>query len=220
MGKLLHLRGLQLVITFLPVYKDGGYSQDVFRVGPFWNAESLQDWQKLFIDYFQGEFEAEEDITECTIPSAEIETYDPNDFVVSPEDPLLIAQEVLDIMLQSVVREYPDDTEGPFLWKALIRLEMAGGGFSLDAMVVSGPFVEREDILPWCTPFIQSVKQRASQVKGVKVELLDEHIVAERRYVFDDDECLLNASHDPKIGGQRFFSDFMQGLIAACNFKV
>jgi hypothetical protein len=220
MGILLQLRGFQLIMTFLPIYSDGGFSQDVFRVGPFRNRQSLKEWQASFVDCFQAEFEKEEEITECRISSSYIESYDPRQPAFYPLYPLLIAREVLDIMLESVFREYQDDSVGPFLWKALIRLEMKAGNFPLDTQVVCGPFSDREDIPSWCTPFIQSVRQRASQVRGVKLELLEESIVAESRYSFnEDEEYLLNANLDPTAAGQKFFSEVMQDLIAACNIK-
>jgi hypothetical protein len=219
MGELIQLR-LQLVMLFKPIFFDGSYDEVEISFGPFANRQALKKWHLAFIGYFQEGFEQEPEIDECTIPSSDVQPYDPREVIFYPQDPWLAAQEALDLMLFCMPRAYEDDSAGPFLWRALARLTMQGYSLPVDIPAVSGPFRSTKDITAWCTQLNDAIKGKISHLGVVSFEFQCEEIVRECQHEFSEEEYLFNAERDPTKEGEDFFSSLMRDMIATRNVRI
>lgn len=207
MGELLSFCGLQLVITFSPVFADQGRSVEVFRYGPFPNEWRLRHWLKKFMECFQKEFEAEAEIIDCPCSEPDVNRFDPRvpTFFTSL-DPLICAQNTLDQMLIAGSRTYPEGIEGPFLGEIIMRFRLADDEDLIILPVIVGPFADKEDIPRWSNIFLEEVMGKMSNFPGVELEDPLEAICPERSYIYSEEESefLAKATDNPLEIARKF----------------
>jgi len=225
MGDLLYLKGIQLVMVFLPIFPNGQYDQFAIKIGPFRNRSALDKWAEQYLDSFQRAIEKCKEIAECVKPKLEIETYNPDDIAVfSPKDPNVMCREILEVMVFTNSKEYLEANSGYIFWEAIVRFELCEPKSRIETEVCFGPFDNVNIMSAWWGKFIRGIHQQASRIRGVKFKALkgwqarkreEEFFSGEQEYInFADIEFL-----NPRVEGKIFCSEMVQDLIYDYNSR-
>ncbi|MDD5489401.1 MAG: hypothetical protein PHP25_01825 [Candidatus Moranbacteria bacterium] len=224
MGDLVYLRGIQLVLVFLPIFESGQYDRLFIKVGPFWRENSLNAWKNRFLDAFEKKLEECEEISDCAKHADSLEAYDPSDLsVFQPKNPEAICEDIFEAMVFANSKEYLEGTVEYVFWEAIIRFDLQSPESFLETEVSFGPFESVDVLSAWWGRFTRGVRRQASRIKGVKFKTLKGGLARKRMGEFcecDEEEGynyfdikFLN----PRQEGRVFCSEMVQDLVYIIN---
>jgi hypothetical protein len=222
MEDLIDMRGYQLVLAFAWTFKESAEPDgEVFRFGPFRTEWGAEKWEGKFLWFFENELSLVDDRITCHLAWDDIEPFDPNGTFFHPQAPELEAEEILDIILSWRDEEFPEDTEGPFIWEGVIRLKIKKSRVFVEMPVVVFPFEDVDQAMQWANKFVAALSDRKAAFGSLRLQVLDEGIATEEAHFFDNDfesdEYVLTSELDPEEEAKNLFSLLMHDLIKQRN---
>jgi hypothetical protein len=224
MGNLFYLRGMQIVFTFLLIFRNGQRDQFVVKVGPFGTKNSFLSWRNKFLEVFREGCTEEEEIVGCIKVSERPQPFDPGDLsVFRPQEQEYMCGEIIDAVVFSNSKEYLDEPHEYIFWDVMVRFDFRANPSFFVTEVRFGPFVSMNNCSAWWSKFVRGVRTRASRIKGVKFKTLKKTVIKSVSPEFDacnddvDIVCEIMDCLNPRTEGEIFCSESVQDWLLVKN---
>lgn len=226
MDNIIYYRRLQLEIIVIVIFHSGNRRRLPLKFGPFRTRRDLADWTEKFLDEFLKSCLQLPGVESCVRPSEKVDTYDKKEKgIIFPEDPLLVAWEVVNLYFDS---EDPENglegacglTNRWYEWVSKIRFDFN----QQDSYVVDRTFGPINDISAfrlWWKRFKRGVREIAAEHGHVRFRVLRGEFVDIGEYAEEEigeDGFYEITFWDPIEKGHECFKEILKEWFKECNY--